>query len=130
MSITKYPTTPDIELHAQQRNPSIMNFFTPELLQRLRAIVESGTPLARNTVLGLIERATEANQIEARAEAGFVIVDIKTRQLDWDGELHPTREAAIESLTGKYQWHCRTPEEATEDRTYYGNYYEILPVTA
>lgn len=60
---------------------------------------------------------------------GFVIVDIKTRKLDWDGELHPTREAAIESLTGPHQMWCSTPEESSEERTYYGDVYEILPVS-
>lgn len=34
-----------------------MTHFTTEQLQRFRAIVESGTPLARNTVLELIEHA-------------------------------------------------------------------------
>jgi hypothetical protein len=31
--------------------------------------------------------------------AGWIIVDRKTRALDWDGELHPTKEAARLSLT-------------------------------
>jgi hypothetical protein len=72
---------------------------------------------------------------EAQAEAlraaavGFVVVDIKTRELDWDGVLHPTREAAVESLTGPHQMWCRTREEATDERSFFGEVYEILPVT-
>lgn len=38
-----------------------MSNFTTEQLQRFRAIVESGTPLARNTVLKLIEHADDSN---------------------------------------------------------------------
>ena len=56
-----------------------MSTFTTEVLQKLRAIEESGTRLARNTVLNLIERATEANQAEARAEAD------EKRAADWRG---------------------------------------------
>ena len=76
------------------------------------------------------DRAIAKACADAKAEStvGFVIVDIKTRKLDWDGEMHPTREVAIESLTG-HTWWCRTPEEATDERTYYGDVYEILPVT-
>lgn len=58
---------------------------------------------------------------------GYVVVDIKTRSLDWDGELHPTEEAAIESLTG-HTWWCKSLEEETDERTFYGTVYEILPV--
>lgn len=75
-------------------------------------------------VEGLAGRSPEAS----KEPAGFVIVDIKTREIDWDCELHPTREAAFESLTGPCQSYCRTPEEETEERTYWGKHYEILAV--
>ena len=65
----------------------------------------------------------------ARAIVGFVVVDIKTRKMDWDGELHPTREAAVRSLTDGHTWWVRTPGEAADGRTFYGDEYEILELT-
>jgi len=57
--------------------------FTVENLQNFRAIVESGTPLARNTVLRLIEQARElvadqsvSNSVEE--------LDAKIHLISWD----------------------------------------------
>jgi len=61
---------------------------------------------------------------------GFVIVDRYTRKLNWDGELHPTETAAIESLTGPRQMWCKSLAEESEDKTYFGKLYEICPVYA
>lgn len=59
---------------------------------------------------------------------GFVIVDRYTNKIDWDGELHPTVEAAIDSLTGPRQMWCKTPEEENEDKTYWATAYMLCRV--
>jgi len=65
---------------------------------------------------------------------GYIIVDKKTRAIDWDCELHPSIEAAIESMTGPRQSMCRTVEEeddvANDGRTAWWLVYSIHPVTA
>ena len=58
---------------------------------------------------------------EAReAITGWIVVDKSTRALDWDGELHPSEEAARMSLDGdrKYNDPDWNPLEL----------YEVLPV--
>lgn len=102
-------------------NPGVAEVWHPEDAAH---IVAFDPP----TVLALLDRVEAANDAP-RDPVGFVIVDIKTRKLDWDGEMHPTREAAIDSLTAGRTWWCRAPEEATDERTYYGEVYEILAVT-
>lgn len=59
---------------------------------------------------------------------GYVVVGRKSKQIDWDLEMHPLRVDAINSLTGPYQKWCRSVEEETEDRTYWGKVYMICPV--
>lgn len=61
---------------------------------------------------------------------GYIVVDNVTKALDWDGELHPTEEDAIESLTGPHQMWCKSIEEETEERTFWGTSYMICPVEA
>ncbi len=61
---------------------------------------------------------------------GYVVVDKVTKKLDWDGELHPLRVDALESMTGPYQAYCKNMEDETEDRTYWGKVYDICPVYA
>lgn len=65
---------------------------------------------------------------------GYIIVDKKTRAIDWDGELHPSIEAAIESMTGPHQSMCRTAEEeddaANDGRTAWWRVYSVHSVTA
>jgi hypothetical protein len=61
---------------------------------------------------------------------GYVVVDKETQKLDWDGEMHPLRVDAIESLTGPRQMWCKNLEDETEDRTYWGKAYIICPVLA
>jgi hypothetical protein len=59
---------------------------------------------------------------------GYVVVDKETKKLDWDGEMHPLRVDALESMTGPYQAYCKNIEDETEDRTYWGKVYDICPV--
>ena len=63
----------------------------------------------------------------------YVIADKRDGKLDWDGELHPSIDACIESMCGQSQSYVRTEEEATdEDRTVWSEDYEIrrvLPLT-
>lgn len=103
------------------------------ILDTLNGYASSGFNVDASELVGFICTAIEQLAGESsdapREPAGFVVVDIKTRKMDWDGELHLTREAALESLTGPRQMWCRTPEEATDERTYYGDVYEILTVT-
>jgi hypothetical protein len=60
---------------------------------------------------------------------GYVVVDRETKLIDWDMEVHPLRVNAIESLTGPYQMWCKSLEEETDDRTYWGKAYMICKVT-
>ena len=64
---------------------------------------------------------------------GYIIVDKKTNAIDWDGELHPSIESAIESMTGPHQSMCRTAEEeddaANDGRTAWWRIYSIHTVT-
>jgi hypothetical protein len=61
---------------------------------------------------------------------GYVVVDKETKKLDWDGELHPLRVDAIESMTGPHQMWCKSLEDETEDRAYWGSAYDICAVLA
>ncbi|UKA69563.1 hypothetical protein [Arthrobacter sp. FW306-06-A] len=56
--------------------------------------------------------------------AGYVIADKKTGAIDWDGEVHPTVEAAIESMCGPFQSFSR--EKDDPDKDYWGDVYDIL----
>ena len=59
---------------------------------------------------------------------GFVVVDKVSLALDWDGEMHSSREGAIESLTGPHQMWCKYINDETDDKTYWGRAYMICPV--
>lgn len=59
---------------------------------------------------------------------GWIIVNGNTDALDWDAELHLTREHALQTLTGPYQGYCREGESADEDRRPWTEDYKILPV--
>ena len=61
----------------------------------------------------------------------FVIVDKITGALDWDGDLHPSREAAIASMCGRHSMYVATPEDV-DDRdaisVYWADDYDICEV--
>jgi hypothetical protein len=59
---------------------------------------------------------------------GYVVVDVQTKKLDWDGDLHPSKDAAVASLTGAGQMWCKSVEEEDDERTYWGSAYMICPV--
>jgi hypothetical protein len=61
---------------------------------------------------------------------GYVIVDRETHAIDWDGDLHATRESAIQSMTGPHHGFVRTADEEDEDHQVWWNAYWILPVMA
>jgi len=56
---------------------------------------------------------------------GYVVVDSQTNAIDWDGDMHPTREAAIDSLTGPHHMWCKSVEAEDDDHTYWGKAYTI-----
>lgn len=59
---------------------------------------------------------------------GYVIVSNIDSWLDWDDELHPSIEAAIDSLTGTYSPLCRSEEDRTKTKKPWWEEYEIHPV--
>lgn len=62
---------------------------------------------------------------------GYIVVDNKTDAIDWDAELHKTREAAIDSLCGSYQMYVRTQEDAAAsegEKYYWQDHYDICEV--
>lgn len=60
---------------------------------------------------------------------GYIIVNGNTEELDWDGELHPTVESAIESLTAQCTGYARTEKGAADsDREVWWSNYNIHPV--
>lgn len=64
-----------------------------------------------------------------REPLGFIIVNKLTNQIDWDGEVHPTREKAIQSLcAGMYVQ--TTQEEHTDPgiRRHWERDYKIREV--
>lgn len=65
---------------------------------------------------------------------GHVIIDKETRLIDWDGEVHATREAAIDSLcSSRYGIPAdftRCEDEGSINRPYWGDQYIIGTVTA
>lgn len=63
-----------------------------------------------------------------RSMIGYVIVDAETNAIDWDAELHPTRDAAIASLTGPRHMYCKSVDEETDEKTYWGRHYAICTV--
>lgn len=86
---------------------------------------------------GMIERSEQGNRAADAILAagyrkprtlGFIVVDAETKQIDWDGDLHPSREAAIESMTGPRHMYCKSVDEENDDKTYWGRHYLIAPV--
>lgn len=65
---------------------------------------------------------------EHNTPIGYIVIDTDTNEIDWDGKLHPTRDAAIESMTGPGMMWCNSADEETEDKTYWGRAYIICPV--
>lgn len=60
---------------------------------------------------------------------GYVIVDKATGTLDWDGELHKTVDAAIQSLTDPWQEFADSDEDAAATgRKNWRDVYEIRRV--
>lgn len=60
----------------------------------------------------------------------FVIVDRQTREVDWDGEVHATREAAIASLTGPGHYSDDPTDDQALGLGYWGEAYEIAEIVA
>ena len=63
---------------------------------------------------------------------GYIIVDKVTGEIDWDCDLHPTREAAIASMCGANHMYVESREDVDEnsDRisVYWADDYEICTV--
>jgi hypothetical protein len=60
---------------------------------------------------------------------GFVIVDKLTNAIDWDAELHSSREEAIESMCNPRQMYVRTAEEVIDGEKYHwSEHYDICEV--
>ena len=59
---------------------------------------------------------------------GFIIIDRETKEIDWDGAMHPTPEQAIASLTGPRHMYCKTEAEENDEKTYWKRHYMICPV--
>jgi hypothetical protein len=99
-----------------------------ELAGMLAGVVngpETGSPITR----AMADAILAAGYRKPRT-IGYVVVDVVSKALDWDGEMHPSEEAAIESLTGPHQMWCKSAEEETEDRTFWGSAYMICAVEA
>lgn len=58
---------------------------------------------------------------------GWIIVNGNTDSLDWDTQLYPSREHAIQGLIGNFGGYCRDGED-TEDKRPWSDDYQILPV--
>ncbi|YCK81371.1 hypothetical protein M1D89_20225 [Arthrobacter sp. D3-18] len=57
---------------------------------------------------------------------GYVIADKATGSMDWDGQVHPSVEAAINSMCGPYQSYSRETDDP--ERDHWSVTYNILPV--
>ena len=57
---------------------------------------------------------------------GYVIADKATGSMDWDGQVHPTVEAAINSMCGPRQSFSR--EKDDPDKDHWNVVYNILAV--
>lgn len=59
---------------------------------------------------------------------GYIILDINTREPDWDATVHKTREDAVESLTGHRQPYSRAFAPEDDIRPRWANHYIIARV--
>jgi len=80
---------------------------------------------------GTITKARLRNLLIEHPESetvGYVIADKATGSIDWDGEVHPTFEAAIDSMCGQHQSYSR--EKDNLDKDHWSVTYDILAVKA